>query len=41
MPVRVLIPTPLQRLHRNQGEVVVEGSDIVEVIGNLEMSFPA
>lgn len=40
MSVRVLIPTPLQRLTDNQGEVVVEGSDIREVIGNLEMKFP-
>jgi molybdopterin synthase sulfur carrier subunit len=40
MPVRVLIPTPLQRLTDNQGEVVVEGSDIREVIGNLEVKFP-
>ena len=40
MAVRVLIPTPLQRLTDNQGEVVVEGSDIREVIGNLEEKFP-
>jgi molybdopterin synthase sulfur carrier subunit len=40
MPVRVLIPTPLQRLTDNQGEVVVEGSDVREVIGNLEVKFP-
>jgi molybdopterin synthase sulfur carrier subunit len=40
MPVRVLIPTPLQRLTDNQGEVVVEGSDVREVIGNLEVQFP-
>jgi molybdopterin synthase sulfur carrier subunit len=40
MPVRVLIPTPLQRLTDNQGEVVVEGGDVREVIGNLERQFP-
>jgi molybdopterin synthase sulfur carrier subunit len=40
MPVRVLIPTPLQRLTDNQGEVVVEGSDIREMISNLEVKFP-
>jgi hypothetical protein len=40
MPVRVLIPTPLQRLTDNQAEVVVEGSDIREMIGNLEVKFP-
>jgi molybdopterin synthase sulfur carrier subunit len=40
MAVRVLIPTPLQRLTDNQPEVVVEGSDVREVIGNLEAKFP-
>jgi sulfur-carrier protein len=40
MAVRVLIPTPLQRLTDNQAEVVVEGSDVREVIGNLEGKFP-
>ena len=40
MPVRVLIPTPLQRLTENQAEVVVEGSDVREMIGNLEGKFP-
>jgi molybdopterin synthase sulfur carrier subunit len=40
MPVRVLIPTPLQRLTQNQAEVVVEGADIREVISNLEAKFP-
>lgn len=40
MPVRVLIPTPLQRLTDNQGEVIVEGNDVRELIGNLEMKFP-
>lgn len=40
MPVRVLIPTPLQRLTQNQGEVTVEGGDIREVISNLEVKFP-
>ena len=40
MPVRVLIPTPLQRLTDNQAEVMVEGSDVRELIGNLEERFP-
>jgi molybdopterin synthase sulfur carrier subunit len=40
MPVRVLIPTPLQRLTENQAEVSVEGGDIREVISNLEVKFP-
>lgn len=40
MPVRVLIPTPLQRLTQNQGEVMAEGNDIRELIGQLENQFP-
>jgi sulfur-carrier protein len=40
MPVRILIPTPLQRLTQNQAEVTVEGGDIREVISNLEAKFP-
>jgi sulfur-carrier protein len=40
MAVRVLIPTPLQRLTENQAEVTVEGGDIREVISNLEAQFP-
>jgi molybdopterin synthase sulfur carrier subunit len=40
MPVRVLIPTPLQRLTHNQGEVMAEGSDIRELISQLENQFP-
>jgi molybdopterin synthase sulfur carrier subunit len=40
MPVRVLIPTPLQRLTDNQAEVVIEGEDIRQVISNLEVKFP-
>ena len=40
MPVRVLIPTPLQRLTQNQAEVMAEGSDIRELIGQLEHQFP-
>jgi sulfur-carrier protein len=40
MSVRVLIPTPLQRLTENQAEVTVEGGDIREVISNLEVKFP-
>jgi molybdopterin synthase sulfur carrier subunit len=40
MAVRVLIPTPLQRLTDNQTEVLVEGHDVRELIGNLEAKFP-
>jgi molybdopterin synthase sulfur carrier subunit len=40
MPVRVLIPTPLQRLTQNQAEVSAEGGDIRELIEYLERQFP-
>jgi molybdopterin synthase sulfur carrier subunit len=40
MSVRVLIPTPLQRLTHNQAEVAVEGTDVREMISNLEAKFP-
>ena len=40
MVVRVLIPTPLQRLTQNQPEVTVEGGDVREIIRNLETRFP-
>jgi sulfur-carrier protein len=40
MPVRVLIPTPLQRLTQNQAEVSAEGGDIRELIEHLERQFP-
>ena len=40
MAVRVLIPTPLQRLTQNQAEVTMEGRDIQEIIRDLEAHFP-
>jgi molybdopterin synthase sulfur carrier subunit len=40
MPVRVLIPTPLQRLTQDHAEVIIDGGDIREVISNLETKFP-
>lgn len=40
MPVLVRIPTPLQRLTKNQSEVQVQGSTVQEVIAHLEQSFP-
>lgn len=40
MAIKVRIPTPLQRLTKNQEEVSMEGSTIQELIGNLEKSYP-
>jgi len=40
MAVTVRIPTPLQRLTNNQGEVRVEGSTVRELLNALEAEFP-
>ena len=40
MPVKVLLPTVLQRLTNNQVEVEAEGSNIREVVDDLERRFP-
>ncbi|MCM8779359.1 MAG: MoaD/ThiS family protein [Candidatus Omnitrophica bacterium] len=40
MAVKVLIPTPLQKLTGNLPEVEVEGRNIQELVENLEKKFP-
>ena len=40
MPVKVRIPTPLQKLTGQKGEVEVLASNIKELITALEKSFP-
>lgn len=40
MAVRVRIPTPLQKITRNQAEVEASGGNIKELIDNLEKNFP-
>lgn len=40
MPIKVRIPTPLQKLTQNQGEVEVAGATIKEVLANLEKQYP-
>ncbi len=40
MAILVRIPTPLQKLTRNQSEVHVEGATVSEVIVQLEAHFP-
>ena len=40
MSVKVRIPTPLQKLTKNQAEVTCEASSVQEVIGQLENQFP-
>ena len=40
MPVKVRIPTPLQKLTQEQGEVEGAGGTIVDLIEGLEKSYP-
>ncbi|MBL7684798.1 MAG: MoaD/ThiS family protein [Deltaproteobacteria bacterium] len=40
MSIKVRIPTPLQKLTQNQGEVEIAGASVKEVLANLEASFP-
>jgi len=40
MPVKVRIPTPLQKLTNDQEEVNVGASSIRELIDSLEKSYP-
>ncbi len=40
MPIKVRIPSPLQKLTGNQSEVEASGVSVKELIDNLEKSFP-
>lgn len=40
MPIKVRIPTPLQKLTQNQGEVEAAGTSIKEALADLERRFP-
>jgi len=40
MSIKVLIPTPLQNLTRNQAKIECEGSSIHELLDKLEEEFP-
>lgn len=40
MSIKVRIPTPLQKLTENQIEVECNGSDIRELIANLDKKYP-
>ncbi len=40
MAITVRIPTPLQKLTKNQAEVKVDAKDIKGLIENLEKQFP-
>jgi MoaD family protein len=40
MPVKVLIPTPLQKFTGNQATLDCSGSSVAELLESLEQSFP-
>ena len=40
MPITVRIPTPLQNMTQNKAEVESSGTNIREVIDDLERNFP-
>lgn len=40
MAVKVLIPTPLQKLTRDQATVECQASDVTELLESLEQSCP-
>lgn len=40
MSVKVLVPTPLQKLTRNQATVECNGNNITELLESLEQSCP-
>lgn len=40
MSIKVRIPTPLQKLTDNKGEVSVEAKNVSELIDSLEKDFP-
>lgn len=40
MPVKVRIPTPLQKLTKDQAEVAISAKNVRELLDNLEKQFP-
>lgn len=40
MAIKVKIPTPLQKLTKNQTEIQANGTNIKELIDDLENNFP-
>ena len=40
MPIKIRIPTPLQKLTQNQGEVEVVGKSVKEALADLEKRYP-
>ena len=40
MPIKVRIPTPLQKMTKNQAEVQCEAATIAQLIDQLEKNYP-
>lgn len=40
MPVKVRIPTPLQKLTQQKGEVEIEAGSVKQLISELEKNYP-
>ena len=40
MPIKVRIPTPLQKITKNQADVTVTSKNVRELIEDLEKSYP-
>jgi MoaD family protein len=40
MPIKVLIPTPLQKFTNDQAAIECDGDTVVELLDSLEQSFP-
>lgn len=40
MAIKVRIPSPLQKITQNKGEVEVSGNTVLDVINDLEKQYP-
>ncbi|MBI2082729.1 MAG: MoaD/ThiS family protein [Deltaproteobacteria bacterium] len=40
MSIKIRIPTPLQKITKNQSEVSAKGSSVKEILADLERQFP-
>ncbi|MBI1909365.1 MAG: MoaD/ThiS family protein [Deltaproteobacteria bacterium] len=40
MGIKVRVPTPLQKLTGNKGEVLAKGTSVKEVLADLDRQFP-
>ena len=40
MPIKVRVPTALQKITKNEGEVEVQGSNVDEIFEDMSVRFP-